>query len=108
VRPSEHSALNAGRRCRGNLAKDAPPAGDPDAVPAVLAREICYDVALLELAEGLGIATDPSRFEQPRHERAAWSRRSWTAASRCRQHPTPRTLRRRQLESVPATAIRCR
>lgn len=70
MRPSEHSALNAGRRCRGDLAKDAPPAGDPDAVPAVLAREICYDVALLELAEGLGIATDPSRFEQPRHERA--------------------------------------
>jgi hypothetical protein len=51
VRPNEHSARNAERRCRGDLAKDAPPA-----TPAVLAREIGYDVALLELAEALGIA----------------------------------------------------
>jgi hypothetical protein len=36
----------------------------------VLAREIAYDVALLELAQVLGIETDPSRFEQPRQERA--------------------------------------
>jgi hypothetical protein len=70
VRPTEHSALNTVRRCRGELARDTPPATDPDAVPVVLAREISYDVALLELAEILGVQTDPSRFEQPRHERA--------------------------------------
>ena len=70
VRPTEHDALDAVRRCRGELARDTPPATDPDAVPVVLAREISYDVALLELAEVLGIETDPSRFEQPRHERA--------------------------------------
>jgi hypothetical protein len=29
VRPNEHSALNAVRRWRGDLAKDAPPACDP-------------------------------------------------------------------------------
>jgi hypothetical protein len=70
VSPSEHSALTAVRRCRGELAGDTPPPSDPDAVPVVLAREISYDVALLELAEILGIETDPSRFEQPWHERA--------------------------------------
>jgi hypothetical protein len=70
VRPSEDNALDTVRRRRGELACYTPPATGPDAVPAVLAREISYDVALLELAEVLGIETDPSRFEQPRHERA--------------------------------------
>jgi hypothetical protein len=70
VRRAEDSALNTVRRCRGELARDTPPATDPDAVPVVLAREISYDVALLELAEILGLETHPSRFEQPRHERA--------------------------------------
>jgi hypothetical protein len=68
--PTEHSALSAVRRCRGELARDTPFPSDPEAVPAVLAREISYDVALLELAELLGIETDPSRFEQPWQERA--------------------------------------
>jgi hypothetical protein len=70
VRPNEDKALNMVRRCRGELARHSPPATDPDGVPVVLAREISYDVALLELAEVLGIETGPSRFEQPRHERA--------------------------------------
>ena len=70
VRPTEHSALDAVRRCRGSSRGTRRPPTDPDAVPVVLAREISYDVALLELAEVLGIETDPSRFEQPRHERA--------------------------------------
>jgi hypothetical protein len=69
-RPTERSALTAVRRRRRELARGAPPAQDPDAVPVVLAREISYDVALLELAKVLGIETDPSRFEQPQHERA--------------------------------------
>jgi hypothetical protein len=70
VRPSEDNALKAVRRSRGELARDTPAETDPDAVPVVLAREISYDVALLELAELLGVESDPSRFEQPRHERA--------------------------------------
>jgi hypothetical protein len=70
VRPTEPDALNAARRCRRELQQEAPPATDPDAVPVVLAREIGYDVALLELAEILGIETDSSRFEQPLLERA--------------------------------------
>jgi hypothetical protein len=70
ARPTRRSALNAVRRCRGELTRDTPHPTDPDAVPVVLAREISYDVALLELAEVLGVETDTSRFEQPWHERA--------------------------------------
>jgi hypothetical protein len=69
VRPTERSALETARRCRRALEEENPPATDPDVVPVVLAREIGYDVALLELADVLGIETGPSRFEQPRHER---------------------------------------
>jgi hypothetical protein len=68
--PTRRSALDALRRSRGELDEETPPPTDPDAVPVVLAREIAYDVALLELAEVMGIETDPSRFEQPRQERA--------------------------------------
>ena len=69
VRPTERRALDEVLRRRGEL-EDVPAGTDPDAVPTVLAREIGYDVALLELAEVLGIETDPSRFEQPKQERA--------------------------------------
>jgi hypothetical protein len=71
--PTERAALDAVRRCRRALGEE-PAAADPDAVPAVLARELGYDVALLDLAEALGIETGPSRFEQPRHERARLER----------------------------------
>ena len=74
LRPTKRSALDALRRSRGELDEDTPPPTDPDAVPAVLAREIAYDVALLELAEVMGIDTDLSRFEQPRLERARLER----------------------------------
>jgi hypothetical protein len=67
---SERSALDAVRRCRGQLADDQPSGPDPDAVSTVLAREIAYDVALLELADVLGIDTELERFAQPRLERA--------------------------------------
>lgn len=45
------------------------PGDDPDAVPAVLALQIGYDVALIELAQILGVDTDASRFDQPQRER---------------------------------------
>ena len=70
LRPTRRSALDALRRSRGELEEDTPPPTDPDAVPVVLAREIAYDVALLELADVMGIETDLRRFEQPRQERA--------------------------------------
>ena len=70
TRASERSALDRVLRRRDELEGGAPAAGDPGLVPTVLAREIGYDVALLELAEVLGVESDPSRFEQPRTERA--------------------------------------
>jgi hypothetical protein len=70
VRPTKQGALDALWRRRRELNQDVPPTSDPDAVPAVLAREIGYDVALLELAEVWGIESDPSHFEQPRLERS--------------------------------------
>jgi hypothetical protein len=68
--PTKHSALDALRRSRGELDEGRPPVTDPDAVPVALAREIAYDVALVDLAELMGIETDLHRFEQPRQERA--------------------------------------
>jgi hypothetical protein len=70
VHPTRRSALDALRRSRGELDEGIPPATDPDAVPVVLAREIAYDVALLELAEVMGLEPDLHRFEQPQQERA--------------------------------------
>ncbi|HEX4127683.1 MAG TPA: hypothetical protein VHX67_08925 [Acidimicrobiales bacterium] len=70
ARPTERGALATARHCRRQLVRAASPATDPDAAPVVLAREIGYDVALLELAGIMGIETDPSRFEQPLRERA--------------------------------------
>jgi len=67
---TRHSALDALRRSRGELDEGIPPATDPDAVPFALARQVAYDVALLELSEVMGIETDLRRFEQPRQERA--------------------------------------
>ena len=70
MHPSSHSALNAVRRCHRDLAEDVHLGTDPDAVPVVLAREIAYDIALMELATVMGVETDVERFEQPRQERA--------------------------------------
>ncbi len=68
-RASEVSAVQVARRCRDEIAGE-PAGADDDIVPMVLAREIGYDVALLQLARLLGIESDPSRFSQPRQERA--------------------------------------
>ena len=40
-----------------------------ETVPAQLALQIGYDVALMMLARCIGIETEPSRFEQPEQER---------------------------------------
>lgn len=68
-RASEVSAVQVARRCRDEIAGE-PAGADDDIVPMVLAREIGYDVALLQLARLLGIESDPSRFSQPRQEGA--------------------------------------
>jgi len=69
VGPTEDDAVEEVRRCRRELDEGAPPDVDPDTVPVVLALQIGYDVALLELARRVGIDTGPSRFEQPQQER---------------------------------------
>ena len=56
-------------RCRFELEARVPPGTDPVAVPVVLALQVGYDVALLQLARLLGVETDPSRFEPPERER---------------------------------------
>ncbi len=66
----KHRAVAKVRRCREQLDEGIPSGMDPDTVPIVLALQIGYDVALLQLAAVLGVETDPSRFEQPQSERA--------------------------------------
>jgi hypothetical protein len=66
--PSQSHAVEEVRRCREELELGVPQHGI-DTVPAVLALQIGYDVALLELAEVVGIESAPSRFEQPERER---------------------------------------
>ncbi len=66
---SEHGALDELLRCRAELDQGVDPAMDPDTVPTVLALQIGYDVALLQLARVVGIDSDPHRFDQPQRER---------------------------------------
>ena len=56
-------------RCRDELDEGVPPGEDRGAVPAVLALQIGYDVALIELARTVGVDTDPTRIDQPQRER---------------------------------------
>jgi len=65
----ERVAIEEVVRCRVELEKGVPPGLDPDTVPVVLALQIGYDVALLELAQVVGVDTDPVRFDQPQLER---------------------------------------
>jgi hypothetical protein len=65
---SANAAIDEARRRRGALAGETRHDVD-DPVPLVLALELGYDMALLELARLLGIDSDPSRFELPHHER---------------------------------------
>jgi hypothetical protein len=66
--PTRTHAVEAVRRCREELELGVPEQGI-DTVPAVLALQISYDVALLELAEAVGIESGPSSFDQPERER---------------------------------------
>lgn len=66
--PSPTRAVEEVRRCRAELERGVPQ-HDGDSVPAALALQISYDVALLELVEVVGIESGPSRFEQPERER---------------------------------------
>jgi hypothetical protein len=66
---AECDALDEVLRRRDELQEGVVPETDPDAVPVALARQIGYDVALLDLARVMGIDSDPSRFEQPQLER---------------------------------------
>ncbi|HWD55862.1 MAG TPA: hypothetical protein VG346_12105 [Acidimicrobiales bacterium] len=61
-------ALDEVRRRRAEL-ETGLPSGDVDTVSAVLALQVGYDVALVELAALMGIDSGPGRFEQPVHER---------------------------------------
>ena len=65
---TERGALDEVVRRRRELEEGVPP-GAPDTVPVVLAQQIAYDVALLELARAVGVETDPNRFAQPAAER---------------------------------------
>jgi hypothetical protein len=66
--PSPSHAVEEVRRCREELELGVPE-HSIDTVPVVLARQIGYDVALLELAEVVGIESGPGRFDQPERER---------------------------------------
>lgn len=66
--PSRSHAVDEVRRRREVLELGVPER-NADTVPAILALQIGYDVALLELAEVVGIESGPSRFEQPERER---------------------------------------
>ena len=67
--PTTRRAVEELLECRAELDRGGPSDDDPDIVPVVLAQQIGYDVALLQLARVVGIITDPSRFEQPLRER---------------------------------------
>jgi hypothetical protein len=64
----ERVAVAEVKRCRSQLDRGTADV-DPDTVPAALALQIGYDVALLRLAGLIGIESDPSRFDRPQHER---------------------------------------
>jgi len=66
---TERNPLDEVLRYRRELEEGVPKGVDPDTVPVVLALQIGYDIALLELARMVGIVSDPGRFEQPHQER---------------------------------------
>jgi hypothetical protein len=67
--PTRGAAVAEVRRCRHDLEAQMPGGPASDAVPSVLALQVGYDVALIELASVMGIESGPGHFEQPQRER---------------------------------------
>jgi hypothetical protein len=67
--PTRTAAVAEVRRCRHDLEARVPAGRGSDAVPVALALQVGYDVALIELADVMGIESGPGRFDQPQRER---------------------------------------
>ena len=63
------AAMAEVRRCRHDLEAGTPGDMASGSVPVVLALQVGYDVALIELATVMGIDSGPGRFEPPAKER---------------------------------------
>jgi hypothetical protein len=70
VTATPNGALGEVLRRRRQLDEGLPGEESAETVPAQLALQIGYDVALMVLARCVGIETEPGRFEQPQQERA--------------------------------------
>lgn len=66
---SQGGALDEVMRRRRQLGEGLQAGESAETVPAQLALQVAYDVALMDLARSVGIETEPSRFEQPQLER---------------------------------------
>ncbi len=66
---AERVTVDELHRARTELSKVDHVGADTETVSILLALEIGYDIALLEVAQRNGIESDPSRFEQPQQER---------------------------------------
>ena len=98
---SRDNALDEVWRCGAELELGLP-GGDVDTVSGVLALQVGYDVALLELAAVAGIDSGPSRFEQPERERdrLRWRCATW-ASTLTRRTSGPSRTCRRQFPGAP-------
>ena len=67
--PSRTAAVAEVRRCRRDLEARVPAGTTSHSVPVVLALQVGYDTALIELAAVMGIDSGPGRFEPPATER---------------------------------------
>jgi hypothetical protein len=67
--PTRTAAVDEVRRCRHDLGARMPEDMTSDSVPVVLALQVGYDAALIELAAMMGIDSGPGRFEPPQRER---------------------------------------
>jgi hypothetical protein len=67
--PSRTAAVAEVRRCRHDLEARMPAGAASRSVPVVLALQVGYDAALIELAAVMGIDSGPGRFEPPETER---------------------------------------
>ena len=63
------AAIAEVQRCRHDLEARIPAGTTSGSVPVVLALQVDYDAALIELAAVMGIDSGPGRFEPPDTER---------------------------------------